>query len=228
MRTIVIEDNEFDQLILRNFIEDDKDLELKGVYDNAIHAISLIKTVQPDLIFLDIELPGMTGIEFLNAIKDIPQIIMVTSHTEFALDAFENDVTDFIVKPVKRERFKKAVDKAKKMYEWLSQDPNEDSHIYIRVDRENVKLDVRSIEYIEAMGDYVRIQSQNQKYMVLTTMKAIGTKLPPDILIRIHRSYFINVNKIDSYNSKEVKIGERLFPLTRKGSAEIKLAMAEK
>ena len=119
MRTIVIEDNEFDQLILRNFIEDDKDLELKGVYDNAIHAISLIKTVQPDLIFLDIELPGMTGIEFLNAIKDIPQIIMVTSHTEFALDAFENDVTDFIVKPVKRERFKKAVDKAKKMYEWL-------------------------------------------------------------------------------------------------------------
>jgi DNA-binding LytR/AlgR family response regulator len=227
MRVIVIEDNELDQMILQHFIEEDESLDLRGVYDDAIHAVSLIKTVQPDLIFLDVELPGMTGLEFLNAIKDVPQIIMVTSHSHFALDAFENDVTDFIVKPVSRERFKKAVEKARKMHEWLSLDSVEESHIFIRVERENVKLEVGNIEYIEAMGDYIKIQANGRKYLVKSTMKAIGTKLPAKSLIRIHRSYFININKVDSYNSQEVRIGDRVFPISRNGFVEIKRAIKE-
>lgn len=222
MRVIIIEDNELDQLILTNFIEEDADLVLSGIYADAIHAISVIQSVQPDLIFLDVELPGMTGIEFLQAVKDVPQIIMITSHAEFALDAFENEVTDFIVKPVLKERFLKAVQKAKQMDEWLSLESNEDAHIYVRVDRENLKLNLNDIVFVEAMGDYIRFQLSDKKVMVLSTMKAIGTKLPEDMFVRNHRSFYTNISKIDSFNSKEIKIGDKIIPVSRRGQIELK------
>lgn len=222
MKAIIIEDNELDQLILQNLIEDEADLELKGTYSDAVHAISLINSVKPDLIFLDVELPGMTGIEFIQQVKDVPQIIMVTSHEKFALDAFENEVTDFMIKPVKKDRFKKAIAKAKQMHEWLSIEAEEPAHIYVRVDRENVKVDLNKIDFVEAMGDYIKIHVEDKKLMVLSTMKAIGTKLPDDQFARNHRSFYVNSKNIDSFNSKEVKIAGHTLPVSRRGHSTLK------
>ena len=225
LRTIIIEDNEFDQLILKKLVESDPDLELKGVYDNAIEAISSMSWLKPDLIFLDVEMPHMSGIEFLNAIKEVPQIIMVTSHKEYALEAFENDVTDFIVKPPNKERFNKAVIKAKKISEWLTLDTEDDRFIYIRVDRVDVKILLKDILYVEAMADYVRVQTKSDKYLVLSTMKSISTKLPSDDFIRVHRSFIVNVSKIEKFNGSEVAIGEMIIPVSRNGKKDLSLIL---
>ena len=222
LKTIIIEDNELDQLVLKKFIEEDSDLDLKGVFSNAIEAITLLKSLKPDLIFLDVEMPEMSGIEFLNSIKDVPQIIMITNHQGYAIEAFENDVTDFIVKPPNCERFCKAVTKAKKINEWLSIDSNDDRFIYVRVDRENVKIMLKDILYIEAKADYIRIQSKENNYMVLSTMKSIETKLPSNDFVRIHRSFIVNVHNIDAFNGQEVNIGELTIPVSRNGSKDLK------
>lgn len=221
LRTIIIEDNEFDQLILKKFIEEDTELELKAVFGSAVEAISLMRSLKPDLIFLDIELPEMSGIEFLNSIKNVPQIIMVTNHEEYALEAFENDVTDFILKPPNKERFNKAVSKAKLINEWLSLDNDDDSYIFIRVDREDIKILLKDILFIEAMADYVRIQTKEDKYLVLSTMKSIATKLPDSEFIRVHRSFIINVSNIEAFNGSEVRIGEEVIPVSRSGKKEL-------
>lgn len=222
LRTIIIEDNEFDQLILKKFIEEDPELEFKGAFNNAIEAISNMRSLKPDLIFLDVEMPHMTGIEFLNSIKDVPQIIMVTNHKSYAHEAFENDVTDFIVKPPNQERFNKAILKAKKIQEWLALDAQDDRFIYIRVDREDVKVLLKEILYIEAKADYVRVQTEANKYMVLSTMKSISTKLPSDKFVRIHRSFIVNVENIESFNGTEVSIGDLSIPVSRNGKKELK------
>lgn len=222
LRTIIIEDNEFDQLILKKFIDQDDELQLMETFVNAKDAMSRIKALKPDLIFLDVEMPEMSGIEFLNSIKEVPQIIMITNHQSYAIDAFENDVTDFIIKPPNKDRYEKAVSKAKKINEWLILDAEDDRFIYIRVDREDIKILLKEILYVEAKADYVRVQTKDKKYLVLSTMKSIATKLPIEDFVRIHRSFIVNVSNIQSYNGNEVSIGEISIPVSRNGKKELK------
>ena len=225
MTCVIIDHNEMDQLVLSKLIQSDSELELKGIYGNAVEAISLIKSVNPDLIFLDVEMPHMSGLEFLNAVKDVPQIIMVTSHSKYAIEAFENDVTDFLVKPPNKERFDKAVLKAKKIAEWLALSSTDDEYIFIRVDGQDIKVLLKDILYIEAMSDYVRIQTIITKYTVLSTMKSISTRLPNDDFIRVHRSYIVNKINISSLKGDEIIIGELTIPVSRSRKKELKLAL---
>ena len=225
MKVIIVEDNPIDQEILRKYISENSELELKGVFSNAIEAISVLKTLVPDIIFLDIEMPLMTGIEFLQSIKKVPQIIIVTSHKEYALDAFENDVTDFLMKPLSKARFIAAIEKAKRINEWLSLENTDPNKIIVRVDRENVCIPVPEITYIEAMGDYIKIQTTSEKFVVLSTMKSIGSKLKEEDFIRIHRSFLVSKNKIDSFKSSEVIVGEVNLPVSRAGYRELKATL---
>lgn len=221
MKVIIIEDNKFDQAILEKLIKSDKDLTLGGTFDNAIEAISCLDSVKPDLIFLDVEMPGMNGLEFLTSITSVPQIILITSHRKYALDAFENDVTDFILKPIDQERFIKSVAKAKQINEWLSLANDDDNSIFVRVDRENVKLKLNDILYVESMADYIRIITNDRKYTVLCSMKSIASKLPENSFARIHRSTIVNTNKISSYDSSSLLIGDKEFSISRRGKSEL-------
>lgn len=226
MKIIIIEDNEFDQKILENLINKQKDLEHKGTFADALHAISLIRTIKPDLIFLDVELPGMNGFEFLEALKEVPQIIMVTSHEQFAVKGFENDVTDFIVKPVSNERFLKAIDKAKQLHEWLSLNTDDQDHITIRCDRENIKIFNREIQYIEAMGDYVKIHLEDKKVVALYTMKSIESLLSENF-VRIHRSFIVNMDHVTNYSAKGVGIGDLSLQISRAGYTRLRNLMKQ-
>lgn len=226
MKVIIIDDNELDQLVLEKLVRQNASLELKGVYSNAIEGASGIRSVHPDLILLDVEMPGMTGVEFINAITDTPQIIMVTSHEKYALDAFENDVTDFLVKPPSADRFNKAIDKARQMHDWISIKSEDDSHIFIREDREDVKLLLRDTLFLEAMSDYVKIQTTSKRHLVLSTMKAISTKLPADQFVRTHRSFIVNSNHIDSFDGTNLTIRNHLIPVSRNSKAKIKQVLA--
>jgi len=224
MKAIIIDDSEFDQLLLTRLVESHNELQLKGVFSNPIEAVSVLASLNPDLIFLDVEMPGMTGIEFLSAIKEVPQIIMVTSHKEYALDAFENDVTDFLVKPVEASRFSKAVEKALQINEWVSLKTDE-AHIFVKVDGENVRITLSEVLYIEAMADYVKIITAEEKYVVLSTMKAISTKLPEDFFVRVHRSYIVNINAVTTVSTAELSINNETIPISRNGKRELKSAL---
>lgn len=222
MKVIIIEDNKLDQQILEKMVGNTPGLEHKGTFGNAIEAIELLSTLSPDLILLDVEMPGMTGLEFIEAIKDVPQIIMVTGNSQYAIDAFENDVTDFLVKPPEKSRFEKAIQKAQKIHDWLILDAEDDEHIFIRVDREDVKVLLKDILYVEAQADYVRVITAEKKYMVLSTMKSISTKLPEDSFARVHRSFIVNVSNVDSFNGQDIKIGDTSIPVSRSGKKELK------
>ncbi len=226
MKVISIEDNELDRLVLQKLIQQNDQLELIGEYESALAAISIIRSAKPDLIFLDIELPGMTGIEFINSLKEVPQIIFVTSHENYALDAFENDVTDFLLKPLEKKRFNIAVNRALKIQEWLSLESTDDRSVFIRVDRDDVKIFLKDIIYVEAMADYVKVHTTEDKYLVLSTMKSIATKLPEEEFVRIHRSFIVNINHIDSFNGSEVVINGLTIPVSRSCKKELKGAMS--
>ena len=153
---------------------------------------------------------------------------MITNNRTYAIEAFENDVTDFIVKPPNLDRFNRAVSKAKKIHEWVSLESEDDSFIYLRVDREDIKVLLKDILYIEAMADYVRVQTEDKKYLVLSTMKSIATKLPITDFVRIHRSFIINVHNIQVFNGNEVNVGEISIPVSRNGKKELNKAITFK
>ncbi len=222
MKTIVVEDNAFDRQIIKKFVQEDSELDLKGEFGSAIEAISVIKSIKPDLVLLDVEMPHMTGFEFIQSLEEVPLIILITSHESYAMDAFENDVIDFIVKPPTKERFKKAISKAKLLNSWLSLEAEDDRSIFVRVDREDIKVFLKDILFIEATGDYVKIYTKDEKYMVLTSMKAIGTKLPKEEFVRVHRSFIVNASNIDVVSGDVIKIGGKEISMSRAGKRLLK------
>lgn len=226
MRCVIIDDNPLDQQVLTKLIASDADLELMGTFENPIAAIAVLKNSKPDLIFLDVEMPGMTGIEFLEAAKEVPQIIMVTSHKEYALEAFENEVTDFLVKPPAQERFQRAVDKARQIHEWVRLSSDDDRFIFIRSEGNDVKVVLNDILYVEAMSDYVRVQCVDAKYMVLSTMKSIATKLPEEQFTRVHRSFIVNRSRIDSFSGNELQLGDSTVPVSRSHRSGLKALLS--
>lgn len=221
IRSIIIEDNELDQLVASKLIDQHDGITNVGTFSNAIEAISCLDSLNPDLIFLDVELPGMDGFEFLKCVKKVPQIILVTAHENYAIDAFENEVTDFILKPFTKERFNKAIDKASKMHSWLSIANITEDSIYIRAERSDVKLFLKEILYIEAKGDYVRVVTIDNKYMVLTTMKSIESLLPEDQFIRVHRAHLINLKHISLFSGNDLTIGEKVLTVSRNGKRKL-------
>ena len=225
MNVAIVDDNEIDQILLEKLVNGHEALSLKGIYSNAIEASEGIKNSNPDMLILDVEMPEMSGIELIKAMEDVPLIILVTSHEKYALEAFENDVIDFVVKPPTKERFHKAVDKALKMHDWLSLDTEDDSYIFIRVDREDVKLVLKDILFVEAMSDYIRIQTSTNKYLVLSTMKAISSKLPTDNFIRTHRSFIVNTKKVSSFDGTDLTVETFKVPVSRNSKSTVKAAL---
>jgi len=224
LKTIVVEDSKVDQLIIEKLIKGDPDLVNSATFNNAIEALSCIKALSPDIVFLDIEMPGMNGIDFITAIDNVPIVIVISSHRKYALDAYENDVVDFILKPLDKGRFEKAITKAKQLFEWLSLDDEAGDSIFIRVNRENVKIMINDITHIEAMADYVRVFT-DQKYMVLCSMKSISSKLPKNQFVRVHRSLIINADKVTSFDSGTVSMESLTFQISRNGKVELKKVM---
>jgi len=220
LKCIVVDDDPISRDILKNCIFDTPFLELIGSYSNAIEASIVMQKRDIDLVFLDVEMPEMTGLEFLQSFKDIPQVIMVTSEKKYAFEAFKFDVTDFIAKPVDKGRFKQAVERAMFYEENLIKDQKEEG-IFIKSDSVMVKLMPSEILFIEALGDYVKVITPEKKHVVHSTMKAFMAKLTDDF-IRIHKSYIINFNKIQKLEENTVKIATYELPVSRTNKKELK------
>lgn len=167
-----------------------------------------------DILFLDVEMPGMNGLQVLKALPVRPTTILITSERDFALDAFDLEVADFILKPVEYARFSRAVNK---VIENISVSPKHENNedIFVKVNNKMVKIALDDIQYIEALSDYIVIVTEKHKHIVYSTMKSIDEKLESESLIRVHRSYIINLKKIEAIEDNSVIIKGTYIPISK-------------
>jgi len=221
MNCIIIDDDKMSRMIVEKFIEKTEFLNLIKSFENAIEAISLLNSeVEPiDLIFLDVEMPEMNGIEFLQSLRNLPQIIIISGKEKYALEAFEYDVTDYILKPPSQVRLFKAVDKAYNRYREMLNRQEVNEGIFIKSSSTLIRVQYDEIYWVEALENYVVINTFDKKHTIHFTMKAIDNKLPPNKFIRVHRSFIVNINKIslieDNTIIMKTKEGNRTIPIAK-------------
>lgn len=220
MRCIVVDDDPISRESVRSCIQKTPGLQLVGIYSNAFEAGMAMQKYELDLVFLDVEMPDMTGLEFLEKFKDVPQVIMVTSEKKYAFDAFRFDVTDYIAKPIDMERFTEAVERAR-YYEENLIHHHEDEYLFIKSDGVLVKLLPNDIIFVEAMGDYVKVQATEKRYIVHSTMKAFVAKLPEDFQ-RVHKSFIVNINQVDRLQENVLYGQDFEIPVSRTYKKELK------
>jgi len=206
MNCIIIDDDSFVRKITEDFVRKTESLNLLHSLSNAVDAINVLGANENiDLIFLDIEMPEMTGIDFLNALSILPQIIIISSKEKYAINAFEFDVTDYLLKPFTYSRFCKAVNKALDRQEKNRMYAKADE-IFIKHNSSLVKLKYADILWVEAMENYVVINTFDEKYMIHFTMRAIEGKLPANQFLRVHRSFIVNIGSIHSIEDNTIQI----------------------
>ncbi|HET6569310.1 MAG TPA: LytTR family DNA-binding domain-containing protein [Rhodothermales bacterium] len=213
MRCLIVDDDELSRTLIQNFIAHQEGLELAGSCGSAVEAANLLERRPVDLIFLDIEMPVMSGMDFVTALPDRPQIIFVTAKQEYALQAFDVEVTDYLLKPVSYGRFLKAVHRAQRQFILASAQHADSSHVFIKTDGRLTKLDLGSVRWIEAQGDYAIIRTSQRNLTVHTTMKALEDKLPPALFARVHRSYIVRLDQIDGIEDASIIMDRDVIPI---------------
>jgi two-component system, LytTR family, response regulator len=207
-RCIIVDDEKLARDLLREFLESNPDMEIVGEAANGADAVALIDKHKPDLLFLDVQMPGMTGFDVLDEIEHEPYVIFVTAYDQYAIQAFEKNAVDYLLKPVDEERFKQAIDRAlkrKKLEEGRLEDllgsmrparqaRNYDSHIFVQKSEKLFNLPVEEITHLEASGDYTIISTKNDQFVSSSGIGKLEEIMNPDIFIRVHRSTIINVN----------------------------------
>lgn len=193
-------------------------LENIGEFPNAIKADEFLKNNEVDIIFLDIEMPGLNGLDFLRSLKYDGVVILTTAYPQFALDAFELEVLDYLTKPIQFDRFFKAVNRAKEIIDLKNKTQVEvekitEDFFYIRSDRMYVKLYYENVLWIKGLKDYVMLYTKKEKYMTALNVKTIYAQLPKTIFARVSKSYIININAIEAIDIDTVMIGEEMIPL---------------
>jgi DNA-binding LytR/AlgR family response regulator len=215
MKCLIVDDNKLARMAMKEFIGQIKFLKLLGECSAGLEAYEFINTKPVDLVLLDIEMPGMSGIELLQSLINKPIIIFLTSNSNYAVNAFDLNVADFIVKPVVLPRLLQAVEKAQSIYEHRNTSVSrvEPDFIFLKDKGALVKISFSEILWMEAMGDYVKIYTLEKWFMVHTTMKSLEIKLPQSNFMRVHRSYIVAINKIERIQEGAIMIGSSAIPL---------------
>lgn len=211
---LIVDDEPLAQDVLNDYVKQAPQLELMGVCNNAIEALEKMKLNAVDLIFLDIQMPEITGIDFLRSLKDPPMVIFTTAYQNYAIEGFELNAIDYLLKPFSKDRFIKAVKKAEELFK-LKEDHSqkEDNYIFIKSDQKLQKVYYNDILYIEALADYVKIHTPDKRYITLQTMKNMESKLPDKFFKRVHRSYIVALDKIMTLVGSAVEVDGQKIPI---------------
>ncbi len=195
-------------------------LRFTNEFSTSTDALEFLEENNTDLIFLEIDTPNLNGFEFLDLIKTtgkkMSKVIITTKNTDYAFKSYRYDVVDFLAKPLNESLFQNAIDKVLKVFSPSVQDTETDTqHIFIKSNLKKRKVYIKDIKWIEALGDYVKLITNNGSFVILSTMKAFENELPSKKFLRIHKSYIINLKKVERYNSKFVEIENSQIPLSR-------------
>jgi DNA-binding LytR/AlgR family response regulator len=212
LNCIIVDDEPLARKVLEQYIEDVEFLQLLGKAENPIKALRLLTDHIVDLIFLDINMPEMSGIDFLKTSAKLPMTILTSAYSDFALEGFELDVMDYLVKPFSAERFMKACIKVKEYYE-LKANANHPGiiradYFFVKCDGKIEKIFYEDLIYVQAMQNYVILHTEDKKLMVYLTIKGIEEQLPPGLFLKIHKSTIINLTRIKSIQGNEIDLGK--------------------
>jgi len=221
VKCLIVDDEPIAAQVIQNYLDKLDKFVVSNICNNAIEAFEYLQSNKVDLVFLDIQMPKITGLEFLKALHQPPKVIIITAFREFAFEGFELDVVDYLLKPVPFDRFLRAIDKfnnivaenmqSKSSFDLKSTSTNE--FIWVRADRKNVKLKIEDINYIEGLKDYVKIYEKNNMIISKIPLKKMEQNLPAERFIRIHRSYLVSVSSITAYNNEGIELGSIMLPI---------------
>lgn len=220
VRCLLVDDEPLALRLLEKHLRQFPQFHLVAGCSNAIEAFEVLKQEPVDLIFLDIQMPVLTGIDFVKSLQNRPSIIFTTAYREYAVESYELDVVDYLLKPVTIDRFFKAINKylnrteslPAKVSQTILTGSDEDQFIYVTTNRRHVKVSFESVLYVESVKDYVRIHTPDKRIMTKERISAFVEKLP-DYFIRIHRSYIVNTRKITAYTAHDIEIGGKEIPI---------------
>lgn len=221
IKCLIIDDELPAREILQKHIAGVESLELAGSCTNAVEALSFLQSTPVDLLFLDIQMPHILGTNFIRTLKNPPRVIFTTAYRKYAIEGFELDAVDYLLKPISFDRFLKAVNKIFELNMQVNA-PNAENtaepaqpFLYLRVDRKMVKVLFNDILYIEGLRDYVRIFTTSKTIVTKHLLSSLEEMLPADGFLRIHRSYIVSIGKIESYNTDTLEIEKKELPIGR-------------
>lgn len=226
LKTIIIDDEPLAVSILEKYASEIKEIELMATFNNAVEAASFAQDHPLDLIFLDINMPVLDGLSFLKSLDIKPMVIMTTAHENHALESFELQAIDYLVKPIPFPRFLKSVQRIiqlKKPQDSLDQNNSETKSIFVKIDKKKLqKIELDKIILIESLKDYIKIKTDLGKYIIHKTLSSFTEELPADKFIRIHRSFTVAIDRIDSVEGNSIEIQGERFIIGRSYINEVK------
>jgi len=235
LKCLVVDDEPLAQNVIENYLEQFSFIELVAKCENALDALKWMKQQKIDLVFLDISMPFISGIEFIKSLQIPSQIILTTAHKEFAVESYELNVLDYLLKPISFERFLKAVNKVMRLNITSTENDllfkpsqitkNTDAFIYLRADRKNIKVNFDDILFIESLKDYIKVVTKDKTIITKQAISSIEENLPSDLFIRIHRSFIVSLKKIESFTPELIQIGKYEIPISRSYRHEVEKAL---
>ena len=213
MRTLIIDDNKMARHVLKNLVAQVEYLQLAGECASGVEAVNFLNKEKVDLMLLDVEMPEMTGIELIKQLNDCPLVILTTSKRDYAVEAFEQKVVDYLVKPILLPRFVKSIERAKEIFESSVPEAKSEEYIFVRNEGAWTKIVFDEILFVQALGDYATIHTISGKYTIHITMKSLEEKLPAKKFQRVHRSYIVAIPKISTVTDSAVHIDNKPIPL---------------
>ncbi|MEZ4898290.1 MAG: LytTR family DNA-binding domain-containing protein [Saprospiraceae bacterium] len=218
MKCLIVDDNTMARTVLRNMVKQIDDLVIRGEYATAIDAFNHLQREEVDLLLLDVEMPGMTGLELIKSLKKPPLAILITAKSDYAVDGFQLQVVDYLVKPITLARLLQSIKRAET---WLKRSTENTAatnpdYFFARVNNQLTRIDFENILFLQAMGDYVLIVTPNKKFPVHSTMKSLESKIPSPQFVRIHRSYIVHLSKIANLEENSLQIGDHIIPVSER------------
>ncbi|MFC5048133.1 LytR/AlgR family response regulator transcription factor [Aquimarina hainanensis] len=218
VKCIIVDDEPLAINVIESYLEEFKNIEVCGVYESAIEALPAMESGDIDVVFLDINMPRMSGLEFLKSLQEYPMIIITTAYKEHALESYELEVLDYLVKPIPFSRFLKSINKL--MARLLSEKnvrltSDDDPHIFLKVERKLMKIYLRDILFIESLKDYIKVCTEDGSYVSHKSLSSISEELPSENFVRIHKSYTIAIDKVKCIEGNLIEIGSKKIPMGR-------------
>jgi len=223
IRTLIVDDEPHAIEVIENHLEKFAQFDVVGRCNDAIQAFQLLQQKSVDLMFLDIKMPGMLGTDFLKNLKNAPKVIFTTAYSEYAIDAFELNAVDYLLKPISFERFFRAIDKIYQLNEQRSNSAlvhespvsDRETFLYLKVERKTIKVNVKDILWIESLRDYVKVVIKDQVYITKQKISLLEEMLPEKDFVRIHRSFIVAIGKITAFYSSSIEIDKHELPIGR-------------
>lgn len=214
MKCVLIDDEPMDLMALSELMKAYKNIEIIGKFNDSVEAKEFVDKNRVDLIILDVEMPELNGLDFIKQVKDVEHIVLISSNKNYAAESYNYDVTDYIVKPASKDRLDKAINKVLEVDDSIKTSSDKD-FAFVKDGTKIIRIDFKEILFIEALADYVQINTIEDRYTVLATMKSMQANLPEEDFFRVHRSFIVRKDKIRVIEDNMILMGKKNIPISR-------------